>query len=460
VEIFEKLLALPHDYPYIFWTISGCLLLIALLIYYREKIGGTQLAYSWMNFKTSFPLIGYVAKLTRQTQEIDVDLDTGTPWYRTERELCARYYRFYDQANKDPDYFDKCTNYLNKIGELGRTIGGIGLFISIILVPVEAYVFMLVVAPYVVTNVSANQAELMALGGSLVLSMILLRFTHAAGKVWHRNTLINNARNWHSQEKRTGKAQALVANHRVRLEHTEQDDDDPRYLHIANRMNIDAKFKPKWRFPIFVFGVICVLVVLMYYVRLHTVNSNEIEQINASPFAQLEESSSSPFGLPAMPDANAPLVLPDPAKQDNRQADHLAASEIFAEKIAAYERTFIILGILFFCVQVLGFINGKDHSFAGIESKKAADYIAGFNIRKEFETSYERKRDQVSRDADMHLSRLQRGIAQHHDLDGSSKSGHRRSFDLYVREYEQARAAKLNRVRDTRQDHLIQESNA
>jgi len=444
MELFETLVGALGAYRLLVWPLLGLMVLVIVIIRWWEKV-----EYFFAKLAVGFPFIGLAARSARQPQEIDADREgTGTPWYRTERELCARYYRFYDRANKDAAFFDKCANYLNKVEERGRKPTGIALWAaSVFLVLLEAFIFALVLAPFIANNISANQAEFSAIVISLLIGTILVPATHLMGAEIHKNGLIKKARLWHEQARRDNDARKLQADNRVDLEHTDLDDDAPKYLHLINRVQHNARVRPVWWKSVIAVAMISILAVGAYLIRASTINELETEQVNGSPFASAPAESGLSLNLPFPAAATGsggitigPFTLPGGASQDNREADQRAAGEVIAERIFAYKLTFIILSVIFVGVQIIGILIGVLRSYAGIQSKEAARYIAGFNSRQEFATWHKRKRDQVARDADMHLSRLQRGIARHHDMGASLEPGQRRSFGLYVSEEEQASA--------------------
>jgi len=430
MEMFTTLAAALAAYRYIVWPLLSLLVLVAVIIRWWE-----QVEYFFVKVRTGFPLIGFIARNGRQNQESAPDPAGGdTPWYRSERELCARYYRFYERANKDANFFDKCANYLNKVEERGRKPTGIVLWCaSVFLVLLEAFIFALVLAPFIANNISANQAEVSAIVISLLIGTILVPASHLMGAEIHKNSLIKKARVWHGQARRENEAKKLQANNRIDLEHTELDDADPKYLHIINRVPHNANVRPSWGKSAIAIILIAVLAVGAYLIRASTINELETEQVNASPYAatSVQGSGASPFDSATR---IGPFALPGAAAQDNEQADQRAASEVVSERIFAYKLTFIILSVIFVGVQIIGILIGMLRSYAGIQSKEAAGYIKGFSSKSEFAAWHARKRDQVARDADMHLNRLQKVIAQHHDLGGSDAHNQRRSFALYVRE--------------------------
>jgi len=435
MELFATVMAALAAWRYIIWPLVSLLILVVVIIRWWDAV-----EYFFVKARTGFPLLGFIARNARQNQESAPDPDGGdTPWYRSERELCARYYRFYERANKDANFFDKCANYLNKAEERGRKPTGIVLWAaSVFLVLLEAFIFALVLAPFIANNISANQAEFSAIVISLLIGTILVPATHLMGAEIHKNNLIKKARLWHAQARRDNEAKKLQADSRVDLEHTELDDAEPKYLHIVNRVRHNANVSPTWWKSGIAIVLIAFLAIGAYLIRTSTINELETEQVNASPYASLfaQGGEDSPFSATQ---SIGPFTLPDEAVEDNQQADQRAVSEVISDRIFAYKLTFIILSVIFVGVQIIGILIGLLRSYAGIQSKEAAGYIAGFSSKNEFALWHERKRDQVVRDADMHLNRLQKAIAHHHALGGSGGDNQHRSFARYVREKERSK---------------------
>ena len=430
MELFETLSTALSAYRYIVWPLLGLMALVILVMRWWNEV-----KYFLLNVACSFPLFGFVARAARRTQVEDREEGSATTWYKTERELCTKYFRFYERVNKDAAFYDKCANYLNKVEERGRKPTGMVLWVaSIFLVILEAFIFALVLSPFIATNISANQAEFSAIVISLLIGTILVPATHLMGAEIHKNGLISKARLWHMQAKRDNDAQKLQSDSRVDLDATYLDDGQPKYLNIVNRVKHNAMVTPTWWTTIIAICLISIFAVGAYLIRSSTINEMETQQVNASPFSQ---QSASPFGGAA---SNSPFELPEEAVTDGQQADERAASEVAGDRIFAYKLTFIILSVIFVGVQIIGVLIGVFRSFAGTQSKEAAGYINGFSSAGEFAAHHELKREQVARDAEAQLSSLQERIEHRHALGASTDRGSRRSFALYVREAEEAKA--------------------
>lgn len=433
MELFETLSTALAAYRYVVWPLVGLMILTIAVIRWWD-----QVKYFFLNVGCSLPVFGFIARASGRSQ-VEEREEGGTTWYKTERELCAKYHRFYERVNKDGTFYEKCANYLNKVEERGRKPTGIVLWVaSIFLVILEAFIFALVLSPFIATNISANQAEFSAIIISLLIGTILVPATHLMGSEIHKNGLISKARLWHMQAKRDNDAQRLQSDSNVDLDHTDLDNGQPKYLHIINRVQHNATVTPTWWKTIIAIVLISVFAIGAYLIRASTINEMETQQVNASPYSS---------------EADSPFELPSEAVADGQKADERAASEVASDRIFAYRLTFIILSVIFIGVQIIGVLIGVFRSFAGIQSKEAAGYITGFSSAGEFAAYHELKREQVARDAESKLSSLQERIEHRHALGASTDRGERRSFALYASEAEARKnnaqeAAERKRIND------------
>lgn len=424
MELFETLSTALGTYRYVVWPLVGLMILSIAVIRWWD-----QVRYFFLNLGCSLPFFGFIARASDRSQ-VEEREEGGATWYKTERELCAKYHRFYERVNKDATFYEKCANYLNKVEERGRKTTGLVLWgASIFLVILEAFIFALVLSPFIATNISANQAEFSAIIISLLIGTILVPATHLMGAEIHKNGLISKARLWHMQAKRDNDAQRLQSDSNVDLDHTDLDNGQPKYLHIINRVQHNATVTPTWWKTIIAIVLISVFAIGAYLIRASTINEMETQQVNASPYST---GTDSPFAEPS----SSPFELPSEAVADGQKADERAASEVASDRIFAYRLTFIILSVIFIGVQIIGVLIGVFRSFAGIQSKEAAGYITGFSSAGEFAAYHELKREQVARDAESKLSSLQERIEHRHALGGSTDRGERRSFALYASEAE------------------------
>lgn len=414
-----------------------------------------QVRYFMLNVRYGFPWVGRVASAARKPQSPDISY-RGVTWYASERMVCADYHPHYRNLDDccDPIFFERCEDYLNKTGQLGRKEKGVLLWLATFaLVIFEAVGFAYVLAPFMARNVSANAAGMLAWMIAFMLSIILVPLTDKMGQQLHKNTLLKKIRVWHADARKNGHAEKLEPDTRVKIDTTDLDNDKPNYIKILNRVDAEARPSPGWKISFITVSVIVAIAVGAYVIRSHTLDGLETEQVNASPFAAVTAESS----------AATPFDLPNVAKSDNDKADERAASERVDSQIVAYKTTFVILSVIFVGVQVFGILFGFFYSLAGEESAKASRYIRGFNNAREFSNHYQALRDKVARDAQARLAMLQALVEERHDTSGSEQAGKARAtFTLYLQEKreqeskeriekaiasEQEQALKLKRAR-------------
>jgi len=71
------------------------------------------------------------------------------------------------------------------------------------------------------------------------------------------------------------------------------------------------------------------------------------------------------------------------------------------------EATFMILGLMFVFIQILGIFFGMHWDFAGRESKDAYECLRGFSTKKAFLSYYEKIKTHIGRVAQRQLQKLQ-----------------------------------------------------
>jgi len=417
MEILNSLMQAIATYRYIFWPLFGLLALTLAVIKWWDEV-----RYFFLNFFCSLPLIGHVARLSR-SHEARRKGTGGLIWHPAEEALCGKYYQHHRTSNRDADFYKRCVNYLNKVDERGRKPTSVVLWLcSIALVILEAFIFALVLSPFIANNISANQAELSAIVVSVLIGVILVPATHLMGTQLHKNTLLSKIRYWHKEARLQDNAQALVKNTEVSLENSRIDDDAPSYLQILNRVQHGIGAKPQYVQTVVTLLLIITFAVGAYFIRAATINAAETEAVNGTPFSQtVSVNASSPFDLPQQ------------AVEDNQQADKKAASEVRENRVFASKLTFIILSVIFIGVQIIGILIGYSRSLVGIESRLAAKYIGNFSSSDEFAAWYAMQRERVERDAQDKLASLQNRMAMQRASSASNAQNEVRTFDDYVR---------------------------
>ena len=439
MELFQSIAEAISLYRYIFWPLLALIVLVVVFIRWWK-----QVSYFFLNVASSFPLIGLIARLSRSNEPRRTETD-GKAWYPAEKLLCAKYWRYYDSFNHSADFYQRCVNYLNKVDERGRKpTGPLLWFCSVALVLLEAFIFALVLSPFIASNISANQAEFSAIVISILIGVVLVPATHLMGAELHKNTLLKKIRYWYNDARHAGNAKGLSKANNVSLEESKVDDDEPNYIQMRNRVNTNVEAKPQYWATAIALALILFFAVGAYFVRAATIDAIDTQAVNGSPFSQMSDTQSSPFELPAE------------AAADNAKADSQAAAEINHNRVFASKLTFIILSVIFVGVQLIGILIGLYRSFAGIESKTAAKYVGNFSGSEAFTAWHSAHRDRVERDAQEKLSALQNRMLMKRTSSQSQQLNELLTFNDYVNwkmrdKRDNARAADEHRQQALRQ---------
>ncbi|AIU87123.1 hypothetical protein ABRP70_03230 [Pectobacterium odoriferum] len=416
MELFQSIAEAISLYRYIFWPLLALMTLVLVFIRWWD-----QVSYFFLNLMSSLPLIGHVSRLSRANEPRRQG--TGKlAWYPAEEAICAKYWQYYKTSNLDADFYLRCVNYLNKVDERGRKPTGVILWgCSVVLVLLEAFIFALVLSPFIASNISANQAEFSAIVISVLIGVVLVPATHLMGSELHKNTLLKKIRYWYSEARHSGSAKGLSKNHEISLENTRLDDNDPNYIQMLNRVTHNVHVKPQYWATAVALALIIFFSVGAYLVRAATINAMDTQAVNGSPFSQVVQASdASPFDLPAG------------AAADNARADTQASQEITDNRVFASKLTFIILSVIFVGVQLIGILIGIYRSFAGIESKAAAKYIGNFSGSEEFASWHAMRRERVERDGQEKLTALQNRLMMKRTNGQSEPLTTLPTFDDYI----------------------------
>ena len=416
MELFQSIAEAISLYRYIFWPLLALMALVLVFIRWWD-----QVSYFFLNLISSMPLIGHVSRLSRANEPRRQG--TGKlAWYPAEEAICAKYWQYYKTSNLDADFYLRCVNYLNKVDERGRKPTGVILWsCSVVLVLLEAFIFALVLSPFIASNISANQAEFSAVVISILIGVVLVPATHLMGAELHKNTLLKKIRYWYSEARHSGSAKGLSKNHEISLENTRLDDNEPNYIQMLNRVTHNVHVKPQYWATAVALALIIFFSVGAYLVRAATINAMDTQAVNGSPFSQMVQTSEA-----------SPFDLPSGAVADNAKADTQASQEITDNRVFASKLTFIILSVIFVGVQLIGILIGIYRSFAGIESKAAAKYIGNFSGSEEFASWHAMRRERVERDGQEKLTALQNRLMMKRTNSQSEPLTTLPTFDDYI----------------------------
>lgn len=424
----------------------GAIILLSLIITNWAKLKFWLLTF-WYNF----PLVGRMAGLSK-----DIDgFDENHKWFYSEERLCGDYYHYYAKVDKDGEAYEEAKAYLYSAGELGRKPTPTLVWIMIfLLVAIEAMGFAYVLAGFTIPGASEATQQKGAIGVALMLAIILVWLTHMTGEELHKNTLIKKIRRWYKNDNKEGvNTRDLRPESRViTIDNTNDDADAPTYVRMLNRVDVNANVTPVYTKTFLTILFVIVVAFGATYIRGLVLN----EDISLAH----QDSSTSIFGGSTTADSTDDMdgLFSDETDResatDTDEVDSLFGGDASAETISASRgesiedetkrkgswATFVILGVMFVFIQILGVFFGIHWGFAGRESMIAYESLKGFSSKKEFLNYYSTAKTTIGRLAQRQLQKLQHKMNIINDEIGTDaetsvllKNNKDRTFNEYLK---------------------------
>jgi len=392
-----------------------------------------EVKFWWLNFIYNFPIIGKISMLSRDIE----GFDENHKWFYSEERLCRDYYNFYEKVDKDSESFDEAKAYLHSAGELGRKPTPTLIWIMIfVLVIVEAFGFAYVLAGFTIPGASEATQQKGAVGVAAMLAVLLVWLTHMTGQELHKNTLIKKIRRWYKNDNAGGSnwRDLKPDEQLISIENTFDDEKSPNYIRMLNRIDINDKVKTTYTKTILTLLFIGIVAIGATYIRdqvlKQEIASSHESAVNifnndASPFGNTDASSDADigalFGDTAGDDAKEDLAsLFGGEEQADTPAKASSNSSIIDEtNLKGGEATFMILGLMFVFIQILGIFFGMHWDFAGRESEEAYECLRGFSTKKAFLAYYDNAKTRIARTAQKQLQKLQHAMNIINDNSGT-----------------------------------------
>ena len=381
-----------------------------------------EVKFWWLNFTYNFPIIGKMSGLARDIE----GFDENHKWFYSEERLCRDYYNFYEKVDKDSESFDEAKAYLHSVGELGRKPTPTLIWIMIfVLVIVEAFGFAYVLAGFTIPGASEATQQKGAVGVAAMLAILLVWLTHMTGQELHKNTLIKKIRRWYKNDNAGGSnwRDLKPDEELITIDNTFDDEKSPNYIRMLNRVDVNDKVKTTYLKTILTLIFIASVAIGATYIR-DQVLKQEIASSNESAM-NIFNDDASPFGSnDSVDDADVGSLFGDTSTDDAKEdlsalfgedskADAPSKSKSSSKSIEdetnlkGGEATFLILGLMFVFIQILGIFFGMHWDFAGRESKEAYECLRGFSTKKAFLSYYERAKTHIARVGQQQLQKLQ-----------------------------------------------------
>ena len=406
----EMLKSFLEAYKYFVYTALLLIVTAILIKQYWEEI-----KFWWVSSWYSFPIIGKIAKLSKDTQSME-----NNGWFSSESSLCSDFHTFYDKFDKDSDHYDRCKSYLSKVDELGRKpFPSIMWIIISILVILEAAGFSYVLAGFTIPGASESVQQYGAIGIAIIISIILVGFTHWTGHEIYKNSLIKKIRIYFNNDRRDEKPN-LERDSKVTLETNELDKDERNYLQILNRVNTNATVTPTWLISIITAILIIVIATGATYVRGQVLEKQLNEEIS-----NVQTNVYSPY--------------PTDLIESQDKADTKALEERQGNDRKGGWATFIILAVLFVFIQLLGILFGFKWGFIGKESLIAYTDSYNFRTKQDFINYFKKEKEHIAKIGQQKLQLLQQKMNQNGSFSSTSskemellKNKENRTFLKYI----------------------------
>ncbi len=403
--------------PFLAWSVVGLLVAVVVIAAMWEKV-------RWwaMNTWMSFPVIGKIARLTKDTNRAAGYAD----WLKSERTLCMDYKQFV-RLMSERDYNEK-VEYLVLAGDNGRShMPGWLWPIIMLMVFVEAMGFSYVLAGFTIPGASEHMQQMGAYGIAFLISGLLIFLTHFAGHELYRNSKINEAR---SEWQQAGRKFDLRSGTVPLSKPQDTDKEYPEYTRRINRIGSStASYKMSIGTAIFV----AVIAIGATYVRGQVLEKMLTEE-TAGQTKQLETKAASSDGLD-MTDIN----LPAADSASDKAAQVKAINDGTGNERNGGWGTFIILAFIFAGLQALGVFFGFKWGFAGQNSTQAFRAIGSGKVG-----SYEEVLhyyDYVADVAQSKLEELQQRMMEYISREGTSNiQVGKHTFREFMQEEREAQA--------------------
>ncbi|OLQ94584.1 hypothetical protein BIY21_08775 [Vibrio ponticus] len=325
-------------------------------------------------------------------------------WFNSEREVCNSFLPFFDQYNADEYHYEQSSRYLNKVGDTGiapmKWYTWLGLSVMVL---IEAAGFAYVLAGFTIQDGSESIQIQAAVGIALLISVLLVGFTHAMGGELYRNQQIGKVRlHWNHDPQKPGVI-APDLNVGLKSKTNALDDNQPSWRQMANRLSkANAGFTKSWTMSIVTIVFISIVAVGATYVRGQVLEKLAIEEISGH-----EQEANSPFQV------NDPFAESAPAELTAYNDE--AEDKAFKDAINAHKKggwmTFIMLAVIFAAMQAYSIYLGFKSTFSGKESSAAYDATYKFSNVNAYIEYYAAQQANVERVAQSVLSHLQSKIA-------------------------------------------------
>lgn len=351
----------------------------------------------WLrDFWVKTPFIGDIARLAKDNTR------GNNGWMRAEENLSAIYKKYIVLLSETK--FNARIEYMRKAGDLGRTPTPLWVwFLMVILVVAEGLGFSYLLGSWMAREGSASTHTLLMFAIVLVLCIILVALTHAAGHQYHRTSLLRACFKRYKDVAGDEYSSRMVA---LNAEQS-LDDKQPDYIQCANRVATNSHDKGSYAA-----GIITVITIAFIAITSTVMRWQNLEgELNRETTLKTQSMPSDPpFGN---------LTLPTEISDAQKTADNKAGTEAKNSTEMEGLTAFAMLGFIFVITQIVGMGAGYKYGFVGKETKGAFKDTGGFSTYDAYWVYFQPIMDL----ANARLTDLQQRLEQHsHQKMSLSKS--------------------------------------
>lgn len=336
---------------------------IATFIATLIALTNNKIRYSLIDMWISLPWIGTIARIAKDVK------NGNNGWKRSEESICLIYNNRIEALLNKND-FDDHIMYLSKATDNGRTPTPILVWLLlVILVIAEGLGFSYLLGSWMARDGSANTHTLLMLAIVLVICVIMVALTHAAGHQYHRTSLL---RACFKRYQDTGDEYAKEA---VELNKDQSiDDKGPDYKQILNRVADHSGDVGSYGWVVTAIITIAFIAILSTEMRYQ----NFQVELTRDTTTQSASSSGNPFE-----------TLPDEVTAPQQAADKKAVDDVKNSTEIEGLSAFMMLGFIFVITQIVGMGAGYRFGFVGNNSKQAYKMTGGCKNYQEYWAKFE-----------------------------------------------------------------------
>ena len=399
---------------------------LAIILVRLVKKNWNRVRYNLMLLDYSIPLIGRTARYVRRGYEPKRSAPFQN-WFPAETATCRDFKNYSHAEYSNPDLFQNCELYLQKVGENHRRETPIWVWlVMIVLLFIEAYGFSYIISLLGFSVASASQLPILAVSIAILFSVALLYFTHAMGSELYSIFLFRQTRFTFMHTETKGRNFAKTTN-LVNNLNSNQNVDDQENISIQRLNRFPAERVRKPTNSVVSIVLIALIAAASIYIRFEYFTSEQFrtfQDLRSQCIVQHEGA-----GNMSKEEVNGIC-----------DAQYREMKEQFNADSNGALATFIVMAVIFVAIQGVAIGVGYRFGFYGSQSKRAWQLTHRFNGFSEYKNHVRQKIENIERDAQTKLSKVQAKLVNkivHEAIKPDdvqiARNNHDRSFANYIK---------------------------